>query len=69
MTILEDLRFCDRLVQVTRPALVVEEVITDARKFVKMGIWRSFARVFIIILCYQLRLPFTARKFFSDIRE
>ncbi|MGH8750092.1 MAG: TIGR04283 family arsenosugar biosynthesis glycosyltransferase [Burkholderiales bacterium] len=65
---LEDLEFCDKLVQVTQPLLLEEEVTTDSRKFVKMGIWRSFARVFIIIVCYQLRLPFTAQKFFSDIR-
>ncbi|MGH8710031.1 MAG: TIGR04283 family arsenosugar biosynthesis glycosyltransferase [Burkholderiales bacterium] len=66
--ILEDVLFCDKLVQVARPVLLEEAVITDSRKFVKMGIWRSFARVFIIILCYQLRLPVTAQKFFSDVR-
>ncbi len=66
--ILEDVLFCEKLVRTTRPALLDLHVITDARKFVQMGIWRSFARVLMIILCFELKLPIPARHFFSDIR-
>lgn len=66
--ILEDVAFCDRLVAVTRPVLLEPPVLTDARKFVQMGIWRSLARVLLIILHVQFRLPVLPRAFFQDIR-
>lgn len=66
--ILEDVLFCEKLLQETRPALLDEHVVTDARKFLKMGVWRSLARVFLIILCFELKLSIPARVFFSDIR-
>lgn len=66
--ILEDVLFCEKLVRVTRPLLFDQCVVTDARKFLKMGVWRSFGRVFLIMLCFELHLPIPARGFFSDIR-
>jgi hypothetical protein len=33
-----------------------------------MGIWRSLARVFLIILSVEFRLPVLAPAFFQDIR-
>ncbi|MBH0209490.1 MAG: glycosyltransferase family 2 protein, partial [Nitrospira sp.] len=48
--ILEDVAFCERLIKVANPLLLSPPVITDARKFIKMGIWRSFIRVLLIIL-------------------
>lgn len=66
---LEDVLFSEKLVAATRPLLLDAEVITDSRKFVKMGILRSFGRVFIIMLCYELGLPLPAQKFFSDVRN
>lgn len=66
--VLEDVLFCEKLLQETRPALLDEHVITDARKFLQMGVWRSLARVFLILLCFELKLPIPARAFFSDIR-
>ena len=65
---LEDVRFCEKLLQETRPVLLGEHVITDARKFLQMGVWRSLARVFLIIVCYELKLPVPAHVFFSDVR-
>jgi rSAM/selenodomain-associated transferase 2 len=65
---LEDVMFSEKLVQATRPVLLEERVVTDARKFIKMGVARSFARVFVIMLCYELGLPIVARAFFSDVR-
>jgi rSAM/selenodomain-associated transferase 2 len=66
--ILEDVAFCERLINVTNPLLLYPPVVTDARKFVKMGIWRSFVRVLLIILHVEFRLPVLPRSFFQDIR-
>lgn len=66
--ILEDVAFCDRLVRLTRPVLLEPPVLTDSRKFVRMGVWRSLARVLLIILHVQFRLPVLPRAFFQDIR-
>jgi hypothetical protein len=66
--ILEDVAFCDKLVRVTRPVLLEPPVVTDSRKFVQMGIWRSFARVLLIILHVQFRLPVLPMTFFRDVR-
>lgn len=66
--LLEDVAFCERMLRVTRPLLLAPPVVTDARKFLKMGIWRSFARVLLIILHVQFRLPVLPRAFFQEIR-
>lgn len=66
--ILEDVAFCEKLIRVTEPVLLAPAVITDSRKFVKMGVWRSFVRVLLIILHAQFRLPVLPRVFFSDVR-
>jgi rSAM/selenodomain-associated transferase 2 len=66
--ILEDVAFCERLIKVTKPFLLSSPVITDARKFLKMGVWRSFLRVLLIILHVEFRLPVLPRAFFQDVR-
>ena len=66
--ILEDVAFCERLIKVTTPLLLSIPVITDARKFLKMGVWRSFLRVLLIILHVEFRLPVLPRSFFQDVR-
>ena len=66
--ILEDVAFCERLIAITSPLLLSPPVVTDARKFLKMGIWRSFFRVLLIILHVEFRLPVLPRAFFKDIR-
>jgi rSAM/selenodomain-associated transferase 2 len=66
--ILEDVAFCERLIKVTKPLLLHPPVVTDARKFMKMGIWRSFVRVLLIILHVEYRLPGLPRMFFQDVR-
>ena len=68
LPILEDVALCERLLTVTRPLLLSEAVVTDARKFLKMGIWRSFSRVLLIILHVEFRLPVLPRSFFQDVR-
>jgi len=66
--ILEDVAFCERLIKATEPLLLSPPVITDARKFLKMGVWRSFLRVLLIILHVEYGLPTLPRTFFRDIR-
>lgn len=66
--ILEDVAFSEKLLHYTTPRLLAPPVITDSRKFVKMGIWRSLIRVLMIILCVEFRLPILPRAFFQDIR-
>ena len=67
---LEDVLFCERLVETTRPVLLNRHVVTDARKFLAMGVWRSLGRVVVILLCVQLRRPIPefALPFFTDVR-
>ncbi len=66
--ILEDVAFCGKLVRVVTPVLLAPPVVTDSRKFVQMGIWRSFLRVLLIILHVEFRLPVLPRAFFRDVR-
>ena len=66
--ILEDVVFCEKLLTVTNPLLLSPPVVTDARKFLKMGVWKSFVRVLLIILHVEYRLPVLPRLFFQDIR-
>ncbi len=65
---LEDVAFSEKLVKVTRPVILDSVVTTDSRKFLKRGVWRSFAEVFIILSCYELHLPIIARGFFTPVR-
>ena len=66
--VLEDVAFCEKLINVTKPLLLSPPVVTDSRKFVQMGIWRSFARVLAIILHVEWGLPTLPPEFFRDIR-
>ena len=66
--ILEDVAFCEKLLRVTTPVLLSPPVVTDARKFLQMGVWRSFVRVLLIILHVEFKLPCLPRVFFQDIR-
>ena len=66
--ILEDVAFCERLIKKTSPLILSPPVVTDARKFLKMGVFRSFVRVLLIILHVEFRLPVLPHTFFQDIR-
>ncbi len=65
---LEDVAFCEKLIRMTEPRLLSPSVVTDSRKFLKMGVWRSFLRVLLIILHVEFRLPTLPRTFFQDVR-
>ncbi len=66
--ILEDVAFCEQLIRKTTPLVLFPPVVTDARKFLKMGVWRSFLRVLLIILHVEYHLPVLPRAFFQDVR-
>ena len=67
---LEDVHFCELLVNHTKPVLLDQAVTTDSRKFVQHGVWRSLMRVAIILVCVSLgrRLPGNSLRFFEDVR-
>lgn len=67
---LEDVHFCELLVNHTKPVLLDQTVTTDSRKFVQHGVWRSLMRVAIILVCVSLgrRLPDNSLRFFEDVR-
>lgn len=66
--VLEDVLFSRKLVRIVTPVLLAPPVITDARKFVQMGIWRSVFRASLILLSIELGLPLGSRLFFREIR-
>ena len=66
--VLEDVVFGQTLLTKTTPRLLPLTVITDSRKFIKMGIWRSFIRVLLIILHVEFGLPTFSPAFFRDVR-
>jgi rSAM/selenodomain-associated transferase 2 len=68
LPMLEDVRFCENLLQHATPRLLPSTVTTDARKFIQMGIWRSFIRVLMIILHVEYGLPTFSPSFFTDVR-
>jgi rSAM/selenodomain-associated transferase 2 len=65
---LEDVRFGEQLLVHTTPLLLASPVVTDGRKFIQMGIWRSFIRVLMIILHVEYGLPTFMPSFFADVR-
>ena len=65
---LEDIVFCQKLKQVSKPILFQQHVVTDSRKFVEMGVWRSLTRCLAILLCHSLGLKRIPRAFFAEIR-
>ena len=67
-TVLEDVALCEKLLPVTRPVILDECAITDARKFIKHGVWRSLMRVAVILIRVQFRWALRSKTFFEDVR-
>lgn len=65
---MEDVEFCERLTQITKPQLVREPVVTSSCKFEQMGVWRSFLRVAVILIRHELGLAVNRGRFFTDVR-
>ena len=66
--VLEDVLLMEKLLTVTKPILMSNPAITDSRRFLKHGVWRSFSRVFIILSCHKLGFNVPASKFFATVR-
>jgi rSAM/selenodomain-associated transferase 2 len=65
---LEDVLISERVLAFTRPVLMPQTVITSSRKFEQRGPYRCFFDIFVIMCCYELRLPLLRRVFFSEFR-
>jgi len=65
--LMEDIALSERLQRKCPPVLLDATVVTDSRKFVRMGVWRSLGRVAAILVCRQLHLPIPGA-FFADVR-
>ena len=66
--ILEDVLISELIVTETSPVLLKQEVITSSRKFEQRGIYRSFFDIFVIMSCYELKLPILRQGFFAGFR-
>ena len=66
--ILEDVLISEIIVEETQPVLLEQAVITSSRKFEQRGIYRSFFDIFVIMSCYELKLPIFRRAFFAGFR-
>lgn len=66
--ILEDVLLSEKLRQATRPAFLTETVVTDARKFLAKGVWRTTLRALGILLCHETGVPLRSHRFFEDVR-
>ena len=65
--LMEDIALSEALKRLHTPDFLPLTVIADSRKFVRMGVWRSLARVVLILGCDSLGLPYPTA-FFRDIR-
>ncbi len=63
----EDIALSQRLRAMGPPAFLTETVVTSARKFEQMGVWRSFARIVAILVCLRLGRAVPV-SFFANIR-
>lgn len=65
--LMEDIALSENLRRRSQPVFLPLTVVTDSRKFVQMGIWRSLARVVLIRACDSLGLGYPG-SFFRAIR-
>lgn len=65
---LEDIAFSLRLRAVTRPIMLQSTVVTDARKFDRMGHWRALGRAVGLLVRFRLGAEITGDEFLRDYR-
>ncbi len=69
---LEDVMLSEQLLRIAQSSFLQLSVVTDARKFVSAGIWRSLIRCLVIIAAYRWGRRDAhlkpARRFFEDVR-
>lgn len=66
--ILEDVYFSELLLQKTTPVQLDRYVVTDSRKFLHRGVWKSFIDVVLIQLHCHFKVPLLSKDFFSPVR-
>lgn len=67
--ILEDVYFCIEVNKHTKSHLVNDYVVTDSRKFTKIGVWRCFYHLTVILTRIRFGLPVEDNyPFFKDVR-
>lgn len=64
---MEDIALSERLLKLASPILIDLAVVTDARKFVRMGVWKSLGRIVAILVCVQFGWRYPSA-FFADVR-
>jgi rSAM/selenodomain-associated transferase 2 len=64
---MEDIALSERLLRLAQPSLIDLAVTTDARKFVRMGVWKSLGRVVTILICARFGWRYPT-EFFADVR-
>lgn len=67
-TILEDVLISELILEHVQPVFLQLEVVTSSRKFEQRGLFRSFFDIFVIMSCYELRLPIIRQGFFAAFR-
>jgi rSAM/selenodomain-associated transferase 2 len=68
VAVLEDVIFCQRLRKVARAALLPQTVTTDARRFLRNGVWRTTARALLILARHSLGLKPGDRRSWDEVR-
>lgn len=64
---MEDIALSERLLRMASPSLIDLAVVTDSRKFVRMGIWKSLGRVATILVCVRFGWRYPSA-FFAEVR-
>ncbi|MGI9341714.1 MAG: TIGR04283 family arsenosugar biosynthesis glycosyltransferase [Gammaproteobacteria bacterium] len=65
---MEDIAFSESVRKHCEPTFLNATVVTDSRKFERMGPLRSLFRCLTLLVCYELRMPLLGRAFFAPIR-
>ena len=65
---MEDVLFGEKLAQVCEPFMLPSKVVTDARKFLEIGVWRALYYVIGIQLAHERKRIIPHQRFFKDYR-
>lgn len=68
VALLEDVIFCQRLRKLVRASLLPQVVTTDARRFLRQGVWRTTARALLILARHSLGLNPGGRRSWDEVR-
>ncbi len=66
--ILEDVYISEKILQYCTPIKLDLPIITNARKFLSKGVWKSLLQVLLIQLHCHIKIPLLAKSFFEPVR-